>query len=181
LKFYGKAKAKWVEGTSEDEQQFEGIEVYLNEKFVLLENRSDLPEGLHVFKFQVQLPSKIPASLHYKHGKIEYSAETVLQVPWKFDKDSKVLFNVIRKDNFSSDVKLSAPRSLEHEISTRNIFSWNSKPLLAKILIPCSVFTPGSIIPITIHLENRSQTNISNIHIKLEQIIKFNRYNLKKF
>jgi hypothetical protein len=173
LKFIGRAKTKWVDSNGDDSHTIEGSEVYLDEKIVMVGRNEELTAGIHRFNFRVQLPPNLPASLEFNFGKIQYSIEAVIDLPWKFNQQTKVFFNVLRKDDYSGKPMLASPQGAEHEIQTADIFSWTSKPLLASVSIPYSVFTPGSAIPITIHLENRSNKNIIRIHMKLKQYVKF--------
>jgi hypothetical protein len=104
--------------------------------------------------------------IEYNYGQVEYFVEACLDVPWSLDKEFKADFKVVREDDYSQQEDLISPQK-------QNIESIAS--MQASVSIPQSVFTPGSIIPITIQIDNDSDKKVGKVHLKLKQIVYYRR------
>lgn len=179
LIFLGKAKANWSTRSGKSTQYHEGLEVYINTKTYLFgrENGEQvvMPAGTYRYNFEIDLHPNLPASMSFNHGEIKYTVEARLDIPWAFDKEIKVEFKVARMDDYNNNLALKQPCVKEYEIDTCGPCRCSTIPIQATVSIPHSVFTPGSKIPITLHLENPSSTDVQRIHFKLKQNIDFNR------
>ena len=179
LLFKGKAKSHWMTGSSNNSQHHSGKEIYLNQKTYLYGHQGAQPvemlAGDHRYRFEIDLPSGLPASMQFMNGSIEYYVEACLDIPWAFDKECRVNFSVVRKDDYNGDDRLKNASMIETTIQTSSCFS-TSKPILAQISVPYSVFTPGSKIPITFNIVNTSNKDVSRIVMKFKQLISFNRW-----
>jgi hypothetical protein len=179
IKFSGKASSLWRTYNGKNSRFHEGKDVYLDQKTYLFgcegSPSTEVAAGIHTYNFEIQLPAGLPPSMELNHGYIRYYIESCLDIPWRFDKEIKVAFQVVRKFNFSEFPDMKAQKTLEKQISTKGCFSWFSVPLNASVSIPQSVIAPGAEMPITIQLDNKSNKKIGKIHISLNQVIKYNR------
>jgi Arrestin (or S-antigen), N-terminal domain/Arrestin (or S-antigen), C-terminal domain len=185
---YGAAHCDWTEnapervGSGEDRRTqtkttfFEGNEVYLNSKNFLFGseggNAVEMPSGVHRYNFECQLPPQLPASCEASHGNIRYSVQAVLDAPWKIDKEFKRQFTVL--NDWLTDIpELKVPS--QHEEVRR--FCWllcRSDPLLMTVSMPCTGYTPGQVIPVTVSYVNKSNVDVIRTKIGFKKIIRFN-------
>lgn len=174
----GKSKANWSTGGSKSREHHDGREVYLDVTQYLFGSRGaeplQVPIGIHRYEFEIQLPPNLPASLDLPRGSIRYSLEARLDVPWSLNREFKVDLKIIRKDDYSAINELKVPRIIEEEIDTSTCFT-SSLPLQATVSIPYSVFTPGSQIPITFHLDNPGKFDVERIHVNFKRYSDFHR------
>ncbi|KAL7027417.1 hypothetical protein ACKWTF_005431 [Chironomus riparius] len=114
----------------------------------------------------------LPYSLKAKHGKIEYRIESVLDVPWRFNKECSVPFIVARYDdmNLRNDLKFG---QASEEMETFCCCFCSSGQLTLKASIPISGFAIGQNIPIDIEYSNQSDIDVIRTEIKLIKIVKF--------
>lgn len=114
----------------------------------------------------------LPYSLKAKHGKIEYSIETVLDVPWRFNKQCSVPFIVARYDdmNLRNDLKFG---QVSEDMKTFCCCFCSSDPLILKASILVLGFSVGQNIPIDIEYSNKSDIEVTRTEIKLIKIVKF--------
>jgi hypothetical protein len=103
-------------------------------------------------------------------GKVQYFVEGCLDIPWSFDKEFKVEFPVVRRDDFSGQKDFATPQVKNVEV--RSCLCCCSASLRGSVSIPHGVFTPSSAIPITIHSENGK---MGNVDMKLKRIVYFRR------
>jgi hypothetical protein len=178
LKFIGEANSDWTTGSRNTREVHEGREVYIGEKTYLLGGGGEVVQmlsGFHQFNFEIRLPPNLPRSLESRHGSIRYWVEGRLDIPWSIDKTYKVDFKVFRQDDYSGIQDLIIPRIIQCEIDNETFFSRTKGSLHVVVSIPHSVFTPGSEIPIKIHLESKNNKGVSQVGIKLKQIIDYHR------
>jgi hypothetical protein len=107
-------------------------------------------------------------------GKVQYFVEGCLDIPWAFDKEFKVEFTVVRRDDFSGQKDFATPQVKKVDVSTCSCFCCCSAPLKTTVSLPYSVFTPGSTIPITINVENEN-AKMGKVVMKLKRIVYFRR------
>jgi hypothetical protein len=157
---------------------YHGEEIYLNSRTYLMghQGRSaeQIPAGIHRFTFETILPQTIPGSFEGTFGNIRYNVEACLDIPWRFDKEFKVQFTVVRKDDLNQFPELRIPCKNEQMKRFCCLFC-ESDPLMVTVTIPCGGFTPGSTIPIMIEYMNKSNVQVERTKINLKRIIKFNR------
>lgn len=174
----GRSKSHWTTGGSKNRKHHNGEEIYINQKVYLLGSiRSaavELGIGVHKFDFEFQLPLGVPSSFEGIRGSIRYYVQAFLDVPWSFDKEYKVELKVARQDDYSRFLENTVPMSAQESIDTSTMFK-ASKPLFITATIPHKVFTPGSIIPITIHLDNQGRFNVEKLIVRLKQYIDYHR------
>lgn len=157
---------------------FEGKEVYLNHKTYLLgslgANAVEMLSGTYQYDFMFQLPLKLPASLESTHGNIRYNVEAVLDVPWSFDKKSKLPFTVVRIDDLNFQPELKFPTQIEEAKQFCCLFC-KSNPLMMVITIPQTGFTPGENINVKVNYNNKSDVVVKSTRIDLVRNIRYNR------
>ena len=180
----GRAKASWSTGGSRNRKHHLGKDVYMNETKYLFGSRTAEPQiiqiGVHRYDFEIQLPAALPATLELRHGGVRYNIEACLDCPWRLDREYKVEFTVRRNDDYNAYPELKIPRVVEQEIDTSTCFT-SSKPLNATVSIPYSVYTPGSQIPISFHLDNQGKFDVEKIYFNLKQYSDFHRLNIHIF
>lgn len=185
---FGQARAHWTEtrtsstGSGKNRRttthtvHFEGKEVYLNSRTYLFGQHGgsamDIQPGIHRYSFACQLPSEIPYSLDAAHGNIAYFVEAVLDIPWKFDKEIKTSFTVVRHDDLNIYQELKLGQALEKYKTFCCLFC-ESQPMLVQASIPCSGFAKGQSIPIKVQYTNKSDVDVLATHFKLYRGIYF--------
>jgi Arrestin (or S-antigen), C-terminal domain/Arrestin (or S-antigen), N-terminal domain len=127
------------------------------------------------FTFSCELPPLIPETVHGTTGSITYFAEAVLDIPWRFDKEIKTPFTVVRYDNLNSYPELLMPRRLE-EVKTFCCLCWKNGPCIMKVSIPHGGYAPGGTIPIWIEYDNRSSTDVELTRCKLIRTLSYTSF-----
>jgi hypothetical protein len=121
-----------------------------------------VPAGKHHFSFSFLIPSNAPASFKIDNfNRTYYYVIAVLDIPWRFDKTDSACFFVGRRDDLNLFCSLKEPKN-QDIIDIRRKFRM-------KISIPCSVFTPGSNIPVSIHIVNKRSKPFGRVRIRLIQ------------
>lgn len=164
--------------TETQEVPYEGKNVYISNKMSLFGSPNgqpmELPNGLHKYDFQFPLPALIPPSFEGSYGNIRYRIEAELDVPWGFDKEYKLQFTVVRRDELNSQPELKIPIQLE-EVTKFCCWCCKSDPLLMTVTVPFGGFVPGQDIPIKVSYINKSDVNIIATQFRLHRIIHYNR------
>jgi hypothetical protein len=178
LHIRGRAKCHWTTGSNNNRRHHRGEEIYIDQKIYLLGTLTstaiEMESGAHRFNFEFQLPLAIPSSLDVSRGSIRYYVQAYLDVPWRLDKEYKIQFYVFRKDENNHSLENAAPMTVQEIIDTSTMFK-ASKPLFVTATVPYRVFTPGSTIPITIHLDNQGRFNVENVCIRVKRYIDYHR------
>lgn len=134
----------------------------------------EVASGTHRYDFACSLPSQLPASFEASHGHIRYTVEAVLDIPWRFDKETKVQFTLVRLNNLNEfpDLKLAC-RS--EEIKRFCCSFCESQPLIMTVTLPFSGFIPGQNIHVNVNYNNTSDVQVDRTRISLNRIIRYNR------
>ncbi|XP_035899893.1 arrestin domain-containing protein 2-like isoform X2 [Anopheles stephensi] len=132
-------------------------------------NPADLPAGEHIYQFACELPSSLPTSFEGTYGHCRYTAQVVLDRPWKFNLTHKVGFTVVQP----RDLNLQSPSiRIPSRMEDARVFCcgiWRTQPLFVRLTVPCTGYVPGQAIPLTIDLDNRSTRLIEGVNMKLQQ------------
>lgn len=187
---YGYASCQWSEkqklsaGTGSNRyiadvtESFKGKDVYLNTKTYLFghdgANAVEKPSGIHRYKFSLQLPSLLPASVEASYGHIRYEVEAFLDIPWSFDKKFKLPFTVVRNDDLNLDPHLRLPYKCEDRKTFCCQFC-NSELLMMTVSLPCTGFAVGQNIPLTVNYFNQSYVDVVSTNLSLKRIIRYVR------
>lgn len=160
-------------------QNFEGKKEIIKEKTFLLGSEDektpiDMEVGLHRYDVIYQLPHWLPASLELAHGFIQYNIQAIISFPWQSDETFDEIFTVGRRENMNEYPDLQLP---SHSEEIKHFCCWccESEPLITTVTLPCTGFSPGENIPITISYNNQSDVKILKTKITLKQVAKFNR------
>lgn len=153
-----------------------GKTVYLNTRTYLFGSEGgilvEIPSGIHKYEFSVRLPSEVPASFEASNGHIRYNVEAVLDVPWDFDQEFKLPFNVFRVFDLNFHPELKIPCKSE-EIKRFSCCFCQSEPLIMTVTVPQSGFVPGEKILVTVDYDNRSDIAIISTKISLKRTIRY--------
>jgi hypothetical protein len=100
----------------------------------------------------------------------------MVDIPSSTDKEmSSIDFEVVHIGDYSNQPAIMAPRVDSVEITSAGCFKSLSGPIQANITIACSVFAPGSTIPIKIQITNSSDRDVEKIVLKLKQTVVLTR------
>lgn len=184
----GLAKCHWTEtrshetGTGDNRRtetytvSYDGKEIFISSKTYLFgyhgAEATQIAAGVYRYNFAVELPPLIPATLAGVHGSIEYKVEAILDIPWRFDKEVKVPFTVMRHDNLNDFPELRIPLRQE-EIKTFCCLFCQSGPCAITVTIPYGGFAAGQAIPMRIEYANRSNIDIERTYVKLKRTFSF--------
>lgn len=187
---HGEAHCSWDEHKQETVGQgdnrrtetrtihYEGTEVYMNARTYLFGSQggssTQMQSGTYRYTFDCLLPPRIPASFEGSYGGIRYYIEACLDIPWRFGKECRVAFTVVRKDNLNDYPALAMPCKQE-EFSQFCCLFCQSDPLLMTATIPFSGFTPGQTIPVMVSYDNKSNVRVDRTKINLKRFIRFHR------
>lgn len=157
---------------------YEGKDVYLNTRTYLYGRQGgssvDMASGTYRYNFECQLPHSIPASFEGSYGHIRYYIEACLDIPWRFDKEYRIQFTVVRNDDLNERPELKIPCRQEEFAKFCCLFC-QSAPMIMTATIPCSGFTPGQMIPVTVNFDNKSTVKVDRTKINFKRFIRFNR------
>lgn len=187
---YGEAYCHWTESrrvqvgsgnnrrTETRTTHYIGRDVYLNTKTYLFGQSGHssvvMGSGTYRYDFACPLPPQLPASFEASHGHIRYYIEAVLDIPWRFDKESKLQFTVARVNDLNESLDLKIPCRIE-EVKKFCCFFCESDPLMMTVTLPYSGFVPGQNIHVAVNYNNRSDVQVDGTKLSLKRIIRFNR------
>ena len=173
---YGSAQCKWSETREIHERSngtrtntryetiyYTGKDVYLNTKKFLFGSYSsesvEILGGIHRYNFAFPLPPMLPTTFEAPQGSIRYNIEAVLEVPWGFNRRSKLPLNVVHHENLNLQPELKHP--IESEESKRFCCLFcKSQPLMMTVTLPCSGFAQGQSIAVTVGYVNQSNVKV---------------------
>lgn len=184
----GVAKCHWTEtrtretGTGDNRRtetdtiSYDGKEVYMNSRTYLFgyqgADSMQIAAGTYKYNFAVELPHLLPATLAGSYGSIEYKVEAILDIPWRFDKEVKVPFTVMRHDNLNDFPELRIPLK-QDEVKTFCCLFCQSGPCVISVTLPHGGYAAGQMLPIRIEYANRSNTEIERTHVKLKRTFSY--------
>ncbi|XP_043478851.1 arrestin domain-containing protein 17-like [Leptopilina heterotoma] len=174
IKGTGEAKTSWSTSAGKGQTRYTGHEEYFSKRQYLIGGEYDdieLPHGESFFPFEFTLPSRLPSSFESKLGYIRYTIKATIDLPWKFDIETKSAFTVISKYDLNTDSNASSPVV---ESRTRNFGCFSSSPpLTATLSMPVKGYVPGQVIPININIKNLSRVTIYHVRLKLIKKVTF--------
>uniref|UniRef100_A0A182ITU2 Arrestin C-terminal-like domain-containing protein n=1 Tax=Anopheles atroparvus TaxID=41427 RepID=A0A182ITU2_ANOAO len=134
---------------------------------------TELPAGEHIYEFALDLPSTLPTSFEGTLGHCRYTAQVVMDRPWKFNLTHKVGFTVVHPVDLNmASPAIKIPASMEDA----RVFCcgwWRTKPLFTRVTVPCTGYVPGQAIPLRIELNNQSTRVVEGVNMKLLQEITY--------
>jgi hypothetical protein len=166
----GRASTRWHQWMSFIIQ--ESNQTIINEKIVLFDftkfKTAKVPAGKYKFKFAFKVPPFVPASFQsYYIDEIDYSVRAVLDIPWGLKKRDCVAFKIDRRDDYNCACFRTL--CIKEITRTMRFLDFASGHFTMTVSIPYSVYTPGSDIRVTIHIDNKTSKTIGPISIKLVQ------------
>lgn len=172
----GEAVVEWSETEGRRSRTYRGEEKYLNSVTYLFGSKDgdiiEVPAGIHTYNFACKLPIPIPYSVEGEFGYVRYNVDANLDIPWSKDLHTEKRFIVIRHEDLNFFPDLLSPCEFK-EIKTFCCLCFRSHPLTIKIRLPKTGFVSGEIIPITVELINRSNTDILNTTFALKKVKHF--------
>lgn len=135
----------------------------------------DMSSGTYRYSFDCLLPHNIPASFDGSYGHIRYYIEACLDIPWRFDKEYRVQFTVVRNDDLNEYPQLQMPCRQEEFAKFCCLFC-QSDPMIMTVTIPYSGFTPGQVIPVTINFDNKSSIKVDRTKVNFKRFIRYNSH-----
>ncbi|CRK98598.1 CLUMA_CG012195, isoform A [Clunio marinus] len=185
---YGAAKCYWTEERAQSRGSggnrrtvkkafnYEGKEVYLDTKTYLLgtpEGRQiKMRNGTYKFDFSCHLPRSLPANFDGSFGHIDYYCKAVIEIPWGFDEDYKIMFRIEQKADLNDEPLLKIPSHSE-EIRQYCCLFCTTDFLIFTVTLPFTGFAPGQIIPVTVNYNNKSGIEVLSTKISLKRIIRY--------
>lgn len=156
---------------------FEGIEIYLNSRTYLLGQSGgptfEMPPGIHRYEFTCQLPPHLPYTVGLKHAEIGYYVDVVLDIPWQFDKESKVPLIIIPYVDLNFYQHLRIPQNFEMCKNTCSLFCETGR-LQMTIHVPYTGFAIGQKVPVKFSYINRSNCDVLRTKMTLTRITSYN-------
>ncbi|XP_049871660.1 arrestin domain-containing protein 17 [Pectinophora gossypiella] len=185
VKFKGEAHTEWSESKEETDtegkpistdQMITGNEEYFTIQYYLLGsntgNEIEIPAGKHVYNFTCALPPVLPSSFEGQFGYVRYTVKVTLDRPWKFDQETKMAFTVINALDLNLNPSYKEPIHMQME-KTFCCFCCVSAPLTVDVYAPVSGYCPGQSIPLTVHVENKSNVQLHLVKVMLRKVITY--------
>lgn len=133
---------------------------------------SDIPAGIHNYRFSFRFPNPVPYSVEGKHGKIEYKLIAVLDIRLARDlRVTRPVF-VLNYEDLNLYPELNSPREIE-EVKTFCCFPCRSKPLIMNLKIPRIGFALGEMIHVEVLITNLSSKTVHGTTLALRRIESF--------
>jgi len=156
---------------------FEGIEIYLNSRSYMFGQSGgptfEMPAGVHRYEFTCQLPPHIPYTVGLQHAEIGYYVEAVLDIPWKFDKESKIPLTIIPYVDLNFYQHLRIPQNFEMYKNTCSLFCETGRVQMT-IHVPYTGFAIGQKVPVKFSYINKSNVDVLRTKMTLKRIITYN-------
>ncbi|CAB3404569.1 unnamed protein product [Caenorhabditis bovis] len=136
--------------------------IYLKDARVLWtcpENSNIMQAGRYILHFSFSIPSDCPPSFEGEFGYIRYSVKTVLDRPWRFNKQNCKAFTVIPLIDLNKIPLTAMPLVGNAAITAGNIIL-KKGIVLMRVEVPKNGFVPGESIQISIHIENNCRKRV---------------------
>uniref|UniRef100_A0A224XNV0 Putative arrestin domain protein n=1 Tax=Panstrongylus lignarius TaxID=156445 RepID=A0A224XNV0_9HEMI len=178
IRFEGKAHVAWSEresvrkndgDTTQETIDYSADEEYFSNKYYLAGSASndiEIPAGEHVYPFTTTLPPQLPTSFEGEHGYVRYTIVATLDRPWKMDVEAKAIFQVVTPLDLNYHALAKEPVKKE-ETKTFCCFCCKSGPLTLVACVPHTGYVPGQEIPVTVEVDNASNTTVDSIELKI--------------
>ncbi|KAG5667605.1 hypothetical protein PVAND_015581 [Polypedilum vanderplanki] len=171
----GIVKTNWT-NPNDSSTYYQGEEILLNTKIYLFGSDDDeileIPDGLHRYDFNSQLPESLPSTIDLIYGNISYYVEAFLEIPYEYPKETKKCFTIKRVDDLNQIQELRLAQKIE-ERRNFHCFCCKLGVLQITVTIPHGGFAKGQAIPINIYYRNHSSVWVNNTIIKLRRVMTF--------
>ncbi|XP_043491584.1 arrestin domain-containing protein 17-like [Polistes fuscatus] len=192
--FKGEARVHWT--TTETEEDIHGKSSsttehhYATEKYFSIEqsllrkstaeDRVELPEGESIYYFSFQLPTNIPCSFEHTIGRIRYTAQAIVDIPWKFDWRTKSAFTVVT----GLDLNPVSHQCVGIDDESSKDFHcccFNRGSIRVRIRVPSLGYVPGQYIMTEVFSNMKSEkVHVTKISTKLEEELIFHAHGSTK-
>ncbi|XP_071338764.1 arrestin domain-containing protein 3-like isoform X2 [Trachinotus anak] len=154
VKAKGEARVSWSEGMGDDSRSYSAHRRYFKIKECLVaENGTVLSEGVHHFKFRIELPQgEMPSSFMAIHGKVVYMLEAKLSRSWRMpSRVQKVICFLSRSLTHPQQITCPQSGSVNKEMG---IFSKEQVQMSATV--NRKVCAPGDTLSVFAKIHNSS-------------------------
>ncbi|KRT84812.1 hypothetical protein AMK59_693 [Oryctes borbonicus] len=149
---------------------------YFNDRIYLAGSdggeKFDLPEGDHDYKFQYDLPTRLPSTFKGRYGSVKYTVKAVLDIPFGFDDEEETVLDITSPVNSRDLPYLEKP---DHRKAHKNLccFGCHTGAINLEMHLEKTGYAYGEGIPIKLDLENGSSSKITEVKCKLKEIITY--------
>lgn len=184
IKFKGRAETEWHESESYYDHsskkhrtrrvRYSAEEVYFEQEYILVQGGENyvLPQGRHVYPFSYILPQQLPSSFEGGYGNIQYTIKGVIDRPWKFDYETKILLNLCSPLDLNYIPGLRDP--LATSVDKNICCCWcKSGPITFDISLPLRGYCPGQQVNIGAYVQNMSNVSAENVKFKIYKDTEF--------
>uniref|UniRef100_A0A2C9L2Q6 Arrestin C-terminal-like domain-containing protein n=1 Tax=Biomphalaria glabrata TaxID=6526 RepID=A0A2C9L2Q6_BIOGL len=178
IKFTGIARSKWDVPNGESSKHYQAQEIYMDSEYQLYKSRSqtdNIPEGMHVFPFDFELPADVPSSFEGRRGYVRYMCTVTLDRGWKGVLQMEQDLTVIRHLDLSTVQGASLPQYLEKE-QTYEGCCCDSGCVYTHLWLEKSGFVPGEPLHYDILVNNKATSSICGVVLSLFQTVRYTGY-----
>ncbi|XP_015172980.1 PREDICTED: arrestin domain-containing protein 2-like [Polistes dominula] len=170
---HGKSSTKTVSHSATE--KYFSIEQSLIRKSIE-ENEVELPVGESVYYFSFQLPINIPCSFEHHIGHIRYTAKAIVDIPWKFNWNTKSAFTVVTGFDLNP-VSHQCVGIDDETLKNFHCCCFNRGSICVRIRIPSTGYVPGQYIMTEVFSNLKSEkVQITKISAKLQEELTFHAH-----
>ncbi|XP_017778726.1 PREDICTED: arrestin domain-containing protein 4-like isoform X2 [Nicrophorus vespilloides] len=181
IKFKGDASTRWSEterhynsSTKRTESRtvwYSAEETYFVYEMNLLNNVSEVTvkRGVHKYPFTFTLPLLLPSSFRGQHGKVKYMIKGSVKRPFfDFDYEAESEFTLVSPINLNLNPTLRVPVNFHKKKNLCCMF-FKKGAVTVEANIAITGFVAGQPVPIYLHVENLTNSNLDTVKFKLIQ------------
>ena len=135
------------------------------------QNECYLKEGENIFRFELLLPSDLPASFEHENAQIRYKLKATISRPWDLNhtkiKRKIVVFNKIKCNLYPS----LADTVIEKSIEQFNGITLNLQEIKITVTYGNRCYFNGDVVNLVARIENKSMFRIDSIVLILNQMV----------
>ncbi|XP_033749585.1 arrestin domain-containing protein 3-like [Pecten maximus] len=165
IKYKGKAKVEWKEGSGEEEREYDAKEKYFEHEQWIISGGYVLQPGTNSYPVNFILPPNLPSSFESYYGYIRYNVKAKVD---REGKDYKVQypFTVLSHVDLNLNPNCAMPAQLQ-DSKMICCLCCATGPVTAVFRIDRSGYVPGEAIVINAEIVNNSDRSISSSRVKL--------------
>lgn len=85
------------ESAGKDQRTYSAREVYLSDKILFVKENRIIEPGKYTFPFNFTLPPNLPTSFEHEIGRIRYSLNGTIEIPWSPQKHTNMVFTILNE------------------------------------------------------------------------------------
>jgi len=150
---------------------YNASERYTNQEAIVFPGPS-LGEGVHLFKFNFNLPSNLPSSFESGPGHVRYYVKATIVRNWKWDHDVKehiTINSVLDLNMLSSALKPGH----SHDFKNLCCLCCKSGPISATVTTNRTGYVPGEQIGFTAEVDNKSTRAMDSSFLSLIETVTY--------